>query len=1004
MKEHLPTYGLFFFSLLVMVPRNVWAQSQAINGTIQGAIRDDRGVALARAAIVIRNLDTGTQRKLVTDARGRYRAPLLPLGSYEISAGLDGFATARRAGIVLEIAQTLNVDFILKPASAGQNQDLLAKASFVETERKQPSTTLNERFVNNLPLSGRKFLDLGVMVPGATEFGERDSSATADFAGVSHFFSSLLVDGTEAYQAWTQLPRGRFVAPFEFSQDAVREFQVLNSSFTAEFGRSAGGLMNVITKSGANQWHGDAFYFMTGSRLNATPRFVTTEPDTLQQQFGGALGGPIRRDKVFFFTSYDQQVRTEPIVVTSGTVLNGFDTALRSITDAEERQKFLEAGDFIRSLTGDFSRSVDQFTLLGKTDWQVTQNHNLSVRFNHHNFKATNLPQVEFGIPIVIGTALSNAGRATIKNNSLVLQFSSVLSSQVLNEARFQFAAGDEQAVPNGEGPQVRIGSSSSGITFGRSENFPASLDEKRWQWIDNLTVVNGRHEMKTGFDINHVSDDSVFLRAINGAYQFDNLRNFASSRYLSYTQSFGQPEVRAVNRYYNFFVQDNIRVTSSFSLNIGLRYELQSLEKPSLTNPAFPQTRYPIADDKNNFAPRFGFAWAPGEQKTVVRGNYGIYYGALPILVNAAAITNNGVFQASRFFRGPADSLGPSPGAPTYPAVLPPDLTPQSPAPGSRITVFSPDFAQPYVQQANIEIERELTADLNLSIGWIFTKGTRLRRNDDINLFPPTPQALEIRDSRTNLFGLVTIPSFGGPASRPFPFFDRITEFKFDNTSTYHSFFVQGSKRYRYGFQLLANYTLSKLIESGFTAGDDVGCCASENPFDPRDERGIGRRDQTHRFNLAAVWDTPNVATGNVLAKALLNRWQLNPIIKVGNGRPYTATVTGASSGDINGNGDLLDRAPFYGRNTFRGPGYASVDLRIQRSVNFDNRRSIAFIVEFFNLFNRGNFLRPFTDYFALTEVPGGVNRLDGPLPIFGQVYNATRSREIQFAVRFSF
>jgi Carboxypeptidase regulatory-like domain/TonB dependent receptor-like, beta-barrel len=990
---------------LCLLRCDMFGQSQAVNGVIEGTIVDASGASLPDVRVVIKHQDTGLERQLETDKAGRFRATLLPVGNYEVAARHPGFAPTRRAGVVLELAQTLNVDLRLSVEGVGLKENLLTKTSSLETERKQPSTRLNERFINSLPVSGRKFLDLGVMVPGATEFGERDTLATADFAGVNHFFSDILVDGTDAYQAWTHLPRGTNLVPFEFSQDAIREFQVLSSSFTAEFGRSAGGLMNVITKSGTNLWHGDAFYFITGSSLNATPRFAPQEPDSSQQQFGGVLGGPIKKDRLFFFGSYDQQIRSDPVAVTSGTVLNEFDSVLASVTSSEERQRLLEARDFISSQIGNLDRDFDQFSLLGKTDWQINQRHNVSARFNHQEFEAINVPANVFEIPAATTTASpSNNGRVTVKNNSFALQVGSIFSSHVVNEARFQFAFGDERTSPNAPGPQVRIGSESGGFVFGGSENQPVSLDEHRLQWLDNVTVLRGRHEIKTGFDINRVSDGSFFLRALNGSYRFNDLRDFANGRYLTYLQGFGIPSVDVVNGYYNFFVQDNFRVTPRFSLNLGFRYELQHLQQPTVTNPEFPQTQQPTSDDRNNFAPRFGFAWAPDGQKTVVRGNYGVYYAPLPIQVNGAALTNNGVYQASRLYRGPADPMGATPGAPNYPEVRPADLSLQSPSPGARIAAFSPDLAHPYVQHFNVEIERELATGLTLSSGWLFTKGTRLRRNDDLNLFPPVSEAVEVRDSRMNFFGSVTIPSFGGPASRPFPFFDQITEFKFDHASSYHSFFVQANKRYSRGFQFLANYTLSKLIESGFTPGNAVDCCASENPFDPRDERGLGRRDQTHRFNFAAVWDTPRLATDNFLAKYLLNAWQLSPIVKVGNGRPYTATVTGDLGGDVNRNRDPLDRAPLFGRNTFRGPGYAAVDLRVQRTARFDNGKSIGFIVEFFNLFNRGNFLRPYTDYYRLMEIAGGPNRLEGPLPTFGQEYNALRSREIQFAVRFSF
>src|SRR5688572_30804771 len=338
-------YRILMLATFCTIPASLLlnAQSQATSGIIEGIVRTENGSVPPASAVVIRNLD-GTTRRIATDMSGRYRSAALPLGNYEITAESPGYITGRRAGVVLQIAQTLNVSFILKQ-SAGTDVDLLNTQSLVQQSRKQPSTTLNRTFVQNLPVRSRKFLDLGVLVPGATEFGDRDSSATADFSGVNHFYSNMLVDGVDSYQAWSNLPKAKFLVPFEFSQNAVREFQVMSGNFNAEFGRSAGGLVNVVTRSGSNEWHGDASYFLMDSAFNATPRFAATKPKTREQLFGGSLGGPAIRDRFFIFGNYDQQIRSEPMIVTPGTVLEGFDTTLASIPNAAERQRFIEAGN-----------------------------------------------------------------------------------------------------------------------------------------------------------------------------------------------------------------------------------------------------------------------------------------------------------------------------------------------------------------------------------------------------------------------------------------------------------------------------------------------------------------------------------------------------------------------------------------------------------------------------------------------------------------------------------
>jgi hypothetical protein len=957
-------------------------QSEATKGVIEGTVRNESGTPLPAVVVTITNQDVGTERRIQTDMSGRYRSPALPLGNYQIVAESPGLITMKQNGIVLQIAQTLNVNFTLKQA-AGEAVNVVANSPLIETDRKQPSTTLNRRFLDNLPVRSRKFLDLGVLVPGATEFGDRDSNATADFSGVNHFYADGLVDGTDAYQAFTNLPKAKFLVPYEFSQSAVQEFQVLTGNFNAEFGRSAGGLVNVVTRSGTNNWHGEASYFLSDSAFNATPRFATTKPKTREQLFGGSLGGPLVKNRLFIFGDFSQQLHSEPLIVTSGTVLDGFDNTLASITNPDEQQRFLRARDLVRSLTGDFTRNIDQYTGLVRGDWHPNAIHSITARFNYQNLHATNVFENGFTPPIVSTMALSNNARVEIDNGYFSTQWTAAFSPGLFNEIRVQFAPQTEDQLPNGEGPQVRIGSAKTGIAFGGRDVFPNMLHEKRWQWLDNITVVRSRHEIKAGVDIHHISDRSFVLTAIDGSYQFNSLRDFANGRYNLYTQGFGVPVDNIVSPFYGAFIQDNFKAASNLSVNFGLRYEFQNLDQPLAGNPQFPRTGV-IPQDKNNFAPRIAFAWQPS-QKSVVRTSYGIYYGPLPLQVNSIAKIQNGVIQNVRDFRGTAA------GGPVYPAVFPKSSTPQTPTAGANIVVFSPDFASPYVQQVNVELEREILEDLSVSSGWLYTKGTRLRSNEDINLFPPGTRPVEIHDTARNISGVFNLPWFGGPSSRPAPFFNQIAEFRSDNSSAYHAFFVQANKRYQHGLQFLANYTLSKLIDRDAAPGNQILCCTSDNPFNPGDDRGLGRRDQRHRFNFAAVWD-------------VYRGWRVNSIIKAGSGRPLTPTVTGDSGGDLNGNGARGgDRAPFFGRDTAIGPGYATVDIGLHKIFSKEGKR-IDFGIEGFNVLNRANYLHPSTDYYTLTNVPGGISRLDGPLPSYAKPTDATPSRALQVVVRFLF
>jgi hypothetical protein len=976
-----------YLVLLWVYPTSTY--SQVTNGVIAGKVLSDRGAILANASVSITNSEIGLQRLFKTDEGGRYRASLLPLGTYQIGAAHPGFNAAQR-DLVLGMAETRSVDLVLGSGPRPEPARAPGVAA-PEASRTQPGTSINSKLIESLPVSGRKFLDLGVMVVGATEFGDRDSSATADFAGVNHFYSNMLVDGTDAFQAWSNFPRGKFLVPFEFSQDAVREIQVLNSNFSAEFGRSAGGIVNVITRSGTNAWRGDAFYYFSDSAMQATPRFSVVKPDARLNQFGGSVGGPIVKHRLFFFVNYDQQVRDDPLIVTPGTVLDNYEGTLSSITDPVERQRFVQAGDFVRSQTGDSQRELDQISFLVRTDWVPAAGQTVTARVNYQDFRATNVPENGFAVPTAAGFTLSNQGRATVKNFSLVAQWSALLTSRVTNEARFQLAVTRETETANAPGPQVRIGSRNSGFSFGGGEVFPRTLNEDRWQWADTVSYQSGRHVFKAGLDIHRLDDSVLSLPFGKGAYQFSTLRDFANSRYQMYTQAIGLPEDRVVSPYYSFFAQDDIQLRSNLTLNLGLRYEFQDLAQPLLSNPEFPQTGS-IMNDGNNVAPRAGLAWSPAE-RMVVRAGYGIYYAPIPLQVNSVARTDNGVFRALQELR-----LG-GPGAPVYPAVFPADAAPQRPARGSDIIVFSPAYATPYIQQGSLEVEGQILPELTLTSGWLISKGTRLRRNENINLLPPSPATVQVRDTASNFAETAVISSFQG-APRPYPFFDRVTEFKFDSNSIYHAFYIQASARPRRGLQFLANYTLSKLLDYEQAPGNQINCCTSENPFNHQGERGLGRRDQRHRFNLMGTWDTVYSGKNNFL-RHFGHGWQLSTIVRAGSGRPYSATVSGDAGGDLNGDGVPGDRAPTFGRGAFTGPGYASVDTGVHRTFSVGEQRRVSLGLEAFNLFNRANYLRPSTEYFTMTNLPGGMKLLQGPLPSFGTPLDATRSRQLQVVLR---
>ncbi|HKI04487.1 MAG TPA: TonB-dependent receptor [Thermoanaerobaculia bacterium] len=974
--------------LLILPPTPALAQSQATGGEIEGTVTDEAGGVLPGAVVLIINLGTGLTRATTTDESGRFRAPLLPVGTYEVKAEADGFATNLSPNFVLNIGQTLTVTIPLQLA-ASDHLLVTAEAPVIEVGRTQQASTVSERAVANLPVNGRNFIDFVLTTPGVT----RDvRQGDISFAGQRGTLNSLVVDGADTNNTFFGQTLGRTGsgrAPYQFSQDAVQEFQVNRNAYSAEYGRAGGAVINVVTKSGTNEFHGSLFEFYRDKSLNANS-FVnkTAVPERPKSpyhfdQFGGSLGGPIKRDKAFFFVNYDGQRNEVPNDVNIDQNLAG----LTLPNDADTAAGLAR----LRALGNSYTRGQDQDVLLAKVDWHLSEAQLVTARYNQQEFTGVNF---ENGGPT---NAAEHTGNSLVKTKTLNASLSSIFGSALFNEARAQYAKDEEPGEANSALPEATIRQSGRTIlTVGRNFFSPRETTIDRLQGADTLTWVKGDHTWKTGFDVNRDEILNFFPGNFSGAYTFNSIasynRGIPDAPGERYVQAFAGPGTTGATTNPDIFetavfLQDEWDVRTNLKLTAGLRYDRQDFEQPQVRNPD-PQLAAAGIDtsflniDDDNVAPRLGLAWTPNP-RLVVRGGYGLFYGRTPSIMVGTAHSNNGINVQTVTFTGSQ--------APRYPFVFP-TLPTGAALPKPTIFVFDSEFENPEVHQASLGADYQLTDDIAIGAGYLYVRGRNLQRSTDINLFAPVPTQVAVQGG-----GTVTVQQF--PTARPFTNFDRIIQFESTAESEYNGLTFELRKRFDGRLLYNVAYTLGKVEDTVPDAtavvpnGSDDAKFPS-NPFDFDADRAPGNNDQRHRLVVSGLWDLDYRREASGLQRALLGGWSLSWIATWQTGQPYSRTVTNDLNRDGNTRNDIVPGS----RNSQRLPDTYNLDLRVAKRIPLTGGANLELIGEAFNLFDRDNINLQRNVFYNFT---GGVLV---PQTNFGQDTGAADNRIVQLALKLTF
>ncbi|MEW6736087.1 MAG: carboxypeptidase regulatory-like domain-containing protein [Acidobacteriota bacterium] len=919
----LAALGLFTFW-----PISPYVQAYDTTGTILGTVKDSTGAVIAGAIVIIRNLGTNFTREAIADEAGNFKAPLMPVGEYEITAEADNFSKAQ-SRVVLQINQVLRVDFQLSVAALKDDVVEVVGGTEVVVNRDSStqSTVIDNKKIVDLPLNGRNFLQLGTLIPGTvgaagggSAEGETEAGAFS-VSGQRDRAVNYYIDGADN----NQIINNNTAAGA--SVDAIQEFTILTSTYSAEYGRNSGAVVNVVTKSGTNQFHGSLFEFLRNDRLDANGFFDNAanqrKAKFRNNQFGFTLGGPIVKDSTFFFINYEGQ-RTR----VGNTIFTTVPTLLERqgiFTDPSSGRQVQVPIDPVSAGLLSFYPLPNTNTPFGNfvsSEIIKLRRDNALVKLDHR-FGRNDLFSVRYLVNdrSSLTPVLSTSG--TAQNSSQVAGFGlfvdalvqnlsvsevHIFSQRTFNEFRFGYNrfvdvqlgldATDPATLglPNnnpsrlGKGiPQIIV----SGISgIGNSNLFPFTDNLDTYQFIDNFTFNRGRHSFKTGLDIRRIQIDGLEDLSFAGTIMFDGsvsgisavadlIQGTPQSAFIG--RGFTAPPIRLSNYY--FYFQDDYKVSDRLTVNAGIRYELNTV--PTASGVLFNFTsgrgffnKDLYRGDHNNFAPRVGFAYTPfNDGKTVLRGGFGIFYD-LPFQNTTFNLTFNPPTTTTLFNFGPFDpgQLG---------SVF---SNTNLDGGGPFLITIDPKFRNPYSYQFNFNIQRELPLGIALEAGYVGTRGVKLIGSRDINqavFFPGASDDDNIFDRRpTQLAGL----DFGVGG------IDGIQQQESAGSSIYHSLQIKFTKRLQRGLSFLGAYTYSKSIDN---ATDIFGFKGSSAiPQDSNNlgsERAVSPFDLRQRFTFSYTYEfpfgkgQPFLSGLDGIAEKIVSGWQMNGIVTLQTGQPFT-------------------------------------------------------------------------------------------------------------------
>jgi hypothetical protein len=1080
-----------------------FAQSTT-QGGIAGTVEDTTEAVIPNATVVIRNLGTNAEQHLNADASGFFKAPLLEPGSYEVSITVPGFGTYDAANVIVQVGRLTTLMPRLAAGSSTETVSVSADATQLNFDSPDLNSLLNSAAIDNIPVQNRRWSSLALTTPGVV--ADSSGFGLVSMHGMSTLLNNVLIDGADDNNAFYSEERGRTREAYSTSENAVLEFQVNSGVYSAQFGRAVGGVINSVTKSGTNNIHGTALFddldrgfgaIAPGSTIvNSTGQLVPLKPKDLRKIYGFSAGGPLIKDKLFWFYTYDQQTRINPGIAKAGTpttfnltpdtaapagsvcnTATGYMTGASALDQqactlaAREGLGSYAAGAtaYITGLAGLNSdlgvvpRTGYQEINTPKLDYQINPKERISLLYHRLRWDAPGDVQTASSASY----ARDTFGNDFVKLDYGVAKLESNISGSVTNELLYQYSREllDETQQPftpyttanlagnNGNIPQVGV-DGATGFTLGSPYySYRLALpDERKWQIGDTLYYQLRNHSIRAGVDILHNDDLQNNTYESNGAYSYTYIGNLladlaskgkastcntagssaatatvsavgTSGCYATFFQGFGNPLFEVATLDYGFFLQDNWKATPRLTLELGLRYDYESLPNPNAaytaavpaTSTTTGYTPYPgltnRPSDKNNFGPRIGFAYdVYGHGNTVLRGGYGMYYGRIlnGTILNTYLNTGspNGQFTTPTIRPTTA-------GAPVFPNII-------ASAAGSTPTsnFLAQNLQNPMTHEFDLQLQQNLGKGTIFQVGYLGSLGRTLPNFLNVNLNPvTTPVTITVADTTGKgplpNGATYVVPTYTSYLNKNF---GAITEVISNINSSYNGLTFEIQNHTIHNLQFDANYTWSHALD--FNQNATTGTTTNNwlDPYaSPRSNYGISNFNVGNRFVGYVLYTIPGVHSGSEL-RYLTNGWSISDTFQMQNGLPYSASLqssfnsASALNSYWNGAGGV-SYIPVIGRNTLTVPRAIVNDNRLQKEFAVTERYRLQLRADVYNVANHSNYNTGNinTNSYTLSST-GSTSSTLTYLPAFNTRSSANTSgflytpREIQIGARFQF
>lgn len=900
--------------LVLALPVAMYAQSNAVDAAVQGYVFDASNGAIPNAQAVLTNIATGISMQTAADGSGYYRFPLVPVGTYSLTVSATGFEKITQKNVVLNVGQEARLDVTLPVGNATEAVEVQASSEILDTGTSTIGAVLDRQEVENLPIVARQVYNFLLLAPGV--MGVPSSTfGTTYFTFGGNERSQWNLDGLDD----TQHGGSRQIRLIIVTPEAIAQTQTLSSGYSAEFGRAAGGQINVVLKSGTNQFHGSALGQWRPSDLQAIPTLQTVQPNRSWSDEAFTLGGPILRNKLFFFGQYENNPYTLPNAIT--------------ITPANATTLGLPANQIG---TGPFGETYR--TIVGKMDYTLGQKNSGFVRFvrftNHQ-------PNTASGLSIV------DRGSHTIDHqNGGGAQLATILSPRLLNEVRFGTIQRDTGSFPVvnscSNGALINI---TSVANIGCSTQTTTTTTERSTTALDNVTWTRGRHTFKFGGEFDHelfdnlsstaptftfngvaaanghpaVSSQQVYLDTINNVTNPNTGKPYTYATLVAYS---GNPVIRTSFNFVNGFAQDELRLNRRFAVNVGARYEV--ILFPVFDAQAPYALSRSVSNDYRDIAPRVGLTWAPGKNAlTVIHAGFGLYYDipGLSTFYNAGQINGHRLLQYN--------VQGTAPGAPVYPNV--PQFSGSANLVAPSITAFDQNFRDAYQEQANLQVERQLGDKFQLTVGYQFAALRHGLYYADVNL---TPSGNTLADGR---------PIYLGTSRRPNTSFGAINTIHTGTTTNFNGAIIAIQKKISKGLEFTASYEYSHALDDNIGEGGSIS-----DPSNIHRDYGNADGNVGHNFTMQGIYTTKFQSH----SLRLLNGFEFSTMTYLNSGFP----INEIAGTDLNNDGVTNDRPVGVARNSLTGRGLKEVDGQVKRYFNIGERLHFAAFLQTENAFNTNN------------------------------------------------